>query len=61
MTDELYVIHSFEKHFSEYKHKKIVIYGKGPKTKLILDVFPDYNIGSQYYGRRYPWKTDADL
>ncbi len=44
MTDELYVIHSFEKHFSEYKHKKIVIYGKGPKTKLILDVFPDYNI-----------------
>ncbi len=44
MTDELYVVHSFETHFSKYKHKKIVIYGKGPKTKLILDVFPDYNI-----------------
>ena len=44
MTDELYVVRSFEKNFERYKNKKIVIYGKGPKTKLILDVFPDYNI-----------------
>lgn len=44
MTDELYVVYSFEKNFKEYKNKKIVIYGKGPKTKLLLDVFPDYNI-----------------
>lgn len=44
MTDELYVVRSFIEHFSCYKDKKIVIYGKGPKTKQILDACPDYNI-----------------
>lgn len=44
MTDELYVVRSFIEHFSSYKNKKIVIYGKGPKTKQILDACPDYNI-----------------
>lgn len=44
MTEELYVLHSFKTHFESYKYKKIVLYGKGPKTSLIINAFPDYNI-----------------
>ena len=44
MTNELFVVLSFGKNFCKYKDKNIMIYGKGPKTKLILDVYPDYNI-----------------
>lgn len=44
MTNELFVVLSFGKNFCQYKDKNIVIYGKGPQTKLILDVYPDYNI-----------------
>ena len=44
MTNELYIALSFGTHFCNYKDKNIVIYGKGPKTKLVLDVYPDYHI-----------------
>ena len=44
MTEELYVIHSFKNAFSDMKNRRIAIYGKGPKTKLIIDTFPDYEI-----------------
>lgn len=44
ITDHQYVVESFEKEFSNCKNKKIVLYGKGPYTNLILEVIKDYNI-----------------
>lgn len=34
----------FEKNFSLFKNKKIVLYGKGPRTRAIVEAFPEYNI-----------------
>ena len=44
LTDNRYILESFEKNFSDCKNKKIVLYGKGPFTKLILDIVKGYNI-----------------
>lgn len=44
LTENQYIIESFEKNFSSCKAKKIVLYGKGPYTKLILDTVRGYNI-----------------
>lgn len=43
-TDYQYVLESFKRNFSSCKDKKIVLYGKGPYTRLILEVYKDYNI-----------------
>ena len=44
MTDEQYLVYIFEENFRQYQHKNIVLYGKGPMTKVLLDHFPDFNI-----------------
>lgn len=44
LKDNQYIVEAFEKNFSGCKNKKIVLYGKGPFTKLIIDIFEDYNI-----------------
>lgn len=44
LTDSQYIMSSFKKNFSRCKERKIVLYGKGPFTKLILDIFKDFNI-----------------
>lgn len=38
------VIFAFQKHFESLKNQRIVLYGKGPRTRIILEAFPDYNI-----------------
>ena len=38
------IIYTFEKSFSRCKNKRIVLYGKGPRTGLIVEAFPQYNI-----------------
>ncbi|PNV62610.1 hypothetical protein C0033_08615 [Clostridium sp. chh4-2] len=59
-TDEN-IIYTFQKNFSSCKDKKIVLYGKGPRTRIIVEAFPDYNIigimdktvkEGMYYGRK---------
>lgn len=44
MNADNYVIHSFKTHFEQFKNKNIAIYGIGPKTELILEHFPDFNV-----------------
>lgn len=44
MTENEYIIYLFKQNFSRFKDKKIVLYGKGPVTKLIIEHFKDYNI-----------------
>lgn len=60
ITEDEYVIDSFRDHFEVIKNRNIVIYGIGPKTELILNNFPEYNIvglmdrnkkESQIYGK----------
>lgn len=38
-----YVLNSFMKNFSAYKEKKLVLYGLGENTKLLLERFPAYH------------------
>ncbi|MDU1138058.1 hypothetical protein [Enterocloster bolteae] len=44
MNDEQYLLDLFDKKFRRFKHKNIVLYGKGPMTKLLIEHYPDYNI-----------------
>jgi FMN phosphatase YigB (HAD superfamily) len=44
MNDDQYLMDLFNKKFRKYKHKNIVLYGKGPMTKLLIEHYPDYNI-----------------
>ena len=44
LNDKEYVIKAFKENFSEYKDKKIVIYGLGPNTKVLIEEFTDYSI-----------------
>ena len=44
ITDNQFIIESFERNFSSCRTKKIVLYGKGPYTKLILETVKGYNI-----------------
>lgn len=38
------IIHVFEKNYYHIKNKKIALYGKGPRTQIIVEGLPDYNI-----------------
>ena len=38
------VVYTFEENFASCKNKKIVLYGKGPRTQMIIEALPDYNI-----------------
>ncbi len=44
MTDEQYIIYLFEENFRHFSKKRIVLYGKGPMTKLLVEHFTDFNI-----------------
>ena len=44
ISEKDFVIGSWEKHFSGYVNKKIVIYGIGKNTKIIIDNFESDNI-----------------
>ena len=35
---------NFEKNFNRLKHKKIVLYGIGPETEILVNGLKDYNI-----------------
>lgn len=68
MTVDEYILYSFEQHFADWKNRNLVIYGTGPKTKLILEQFPDYHIvgvmdglrpDCEFYGK--PVLTYADV
>ncbi|MBD8497956.1 hypothetical protein [Paenibacillus arenosi] len=61
ISEKEYVISTFRKHFSEYKERKIVVYGIGLNTKNILDGCEDFNIvglmdpnkfGEMIYGKK---------
>lgn len=39
-----YIISEFKKNFSQYSHEKLVIYGLGQNTKILLEAFPEYRI-----------------
>ena len=43
MTEKEYVINSFKKNLKKLKDKKVVIYGIGKSTKVVLDEFTDFN------------------
>ena len=44
MPEEEYLLYLFSKNFELYKHRNIVLYGKGPMTKNVIDKNPDFNI-----------------
>jgi predicted HAD superfamily hydrolase len=44
VTERDYIIKAFKENFLDYKDKKIVIYGIGNNTKIIVDEFKEYNI-----------------
>lgn len=44
ISEKEYVIENFKKNFDKHKNKRMVIYGVGQNTKLILDNFREYNI-----------------
>ncbi|GAA0091812.1 hypothetical protein UT300009_18410 [Paraclostridium bifermentans] len=43
MTEKEYIINSFDKNLKKLKDKKVVIYGIGKSTKVVLDEFTDFN------------------
>lgn len=43
MTEKEYIIDSFKKNLKKLKDKKVVIYGIGKSTKVVLDEFTDFN------------------
>ena len=44
MTVHRSFLETFEEYFCKFKQKRIVYYGIGPKTELLLKTFPDYNV-----------------
>lgn len=43
ISEKDYVIDTFRKNFSEFKNRRVVLYGLGFKTQIILEGCPDYN------------------
>lgn len=44
MTEEEYIVNTFNNNFSQFKNKNVVLYGISKNTKIILEKCPEYNI-----------------
>lgn len=61
LSPEEQFIYDFRKSFEKWKGENIALYGKGPKTEMIIQLLPDYNIvgildkwevEGEYYGKK---------